>query len=233
MATAHQKRKAAGTLPQKKSRATKRPAKDGTRRGRNPGVKNKPKALASEDLLEVLEKMVEKVIERRFPTKSPMEARKAEPPTKLAPKVRMSGGAQRARLLYERPMSILDIPNPNPEKHYYWISTNPFEQQRLLLEGFEFVIGEDACRDLGFDPQIYLNSRHRIGLFDVELAWMPMEVAKARRAHFSGKTRDHIQDTTEGFKRVAERFGKVTESMRLGREEVTRKGELFDAAEQE
>ncbi len=208
----------------RKKRTTPRIKKDGTV-AKAPG--RKPKELMSSDVYGILEDMVNKAVARLYPEKDPILAKKApaEAP-KLAPTA-MPKNAMQARIMFEGTKSPLDIPNPDPDKFYYWVSQNPFDQQRAQINGFTFLVGKDECIKLGYDPITFLNTRHRINYLDVELAWCPKSLADQRRDFMRQKTKDRIERTTEAFKREAEKFGKIIEEVTVSAERVNTKGGLF------
>ena len=202
--------------------------KDGTP-AKKPGRQAKVKPeLLSTDVYKVLEDMVQKAVANIYPSKDPIEAKKAPAPVaKLSP-AGIPRNAQQARIMFEGTKSPLDVPNPDPNKHYYWVSMNPFDQQRAQMNGFTFIVGKDECLRLGYDPITFLNNRARIFYLDVELAWQPKEIADMRRAHMRAKTKDRIDSTTEAFKRIAEKVeGKTHESVTVSKERVAGAGGQF------
>lgn len=185
--------------------------------------------MMNEDLYKVLQDMVKKAVDAMIPSKI-IEAKQA-PKTGLQKLVgsALPKNAAQAKLFYQTSRTPMDIPNPAPDRHYYWVSTNAFDQQRMMLEGFTFVTGEEEIRHLGYDPRVFMNNRYRCYYLDVELAWQPKELADLRRTVMREKTRDKIEQTSEAFKRIAEGIGgEVIETLRVGTQKVTRKGAIFD-----
>ena len=223
----------------KRKRSTNIPGKVRMKKDGMPAKKPGRKAasttrggLMSKDLYKVLQDMVNKAVAELQPSKI-IEAKKA-PATGLQKLIgsKVPRNAAQAKLFYQTTRSPMDIPNPAPDRHYYWVSTNAFDQQRMMLEGYTFVVGEDEIRTLGYDPQIFMNNRHRCYYLDVELAWQPKDLAVMRRKVMREKTRDKIEQTSEAFKRVAEGVGgEVIETLRVGTQTVTRKGAIFDHAD--
>ena len=213
------------------TKTTKKRGGKRTGAGRKPGSKNKVRSIpvVEQDLFDLLQGMVDKVVEAKLGhvPSPPVQAEKAAPAPKIFPKDDAPKTYEQAKLLFSRAQSFMDIPNPDNDKFYYWVQTHPWEQQRALREGMTFVVGRDECLRLGFAPEAYYNGRGRIGIFDIELAWMPKTLAEMRRKFMTESTKETIKQTGENFKRLARQVGDVIEKVDIRRQAVRSKGDMF------
>lgn len=191
-------------------------------------AKAKPKE-EKQDLLVILEEMVEKVVRKALGP----DVIKAKP-LAVTPKLQPGGTEAtraQARLMFDNPRDILDIPNPDPARCYYWVKMHAHAQQKMIQNGYTFVVGPDAIRELGYDPAIMMNGRGRCFYMDVELAWCERELADIRRSHMSKKTRAKIDQTTEAFESAAGKFGELIRDHKVTKETIRGQGSMFDVVE--
>ena len=81
-------------------------------------------------------------------------------------------------------MEYLNVPNPQPGRHYYWTTTDPKSIQRIKAQGWIFVTKDDPewSGNQRYDDVIAANLDTTVTRNDVALCWMPKERYRARQA---------------------------------------------------
>jgi hypothetical protein len=102
-----------------------------------------------------------------------------------------------------------------------WIGIRQVQRQKRYEQGYQYFEGREQCKEIGLDPEVYMNDRNRIQIGDAELGWVPEEFVYEHMMNSQRKKEEMVQKAED---HVMKQVGKVMPDMRIfegSEEEVT------------
>ena len=95
-------------------------------------------------------------------------------------------------------MEYLNVPNPQPGRHYYWVSTDPKRIRKAKIQGWTFVTKEDPewSGNEQYNDVIAAGLDTSVTRNDIALCWMSEEKYRERQAALVARQESERGDTS-------------------------------------